>query len=120
MVGVLTDMALEIGFLGELHCMSTWHYSKEAEALKVKFIDAYGGVIAMRSWVDTLERVTKSWKAKAEDPAGARVLEGILLGVNFKADSTLLCKDFAPRIQTINILKSGTKMLFKWCLLTVA
>lgn len=67
----------------------------------------------MRSWVDTLERIIKLWKTKAkagEDASGAggRICEGIVQGVNYRADSTLLCKDFAPRVQTINILKTGT------------
>jgi hypothetical protein len=65
----------------------------------------------MRSWVDSLERVIKAWKTKAGDSTGTRIVDGIVQGVNYKADSTLLCKDFAPRVQTINVMKRGKEKL---------
>lgn len=73
--------------------------------------DAYAGVVVIRSWVDALEGVVKGWKAKEGNAAGSKICDAIVQGVNYRSDTTLLCKDFAPRIQTINILKLGESLL---------
>jgi hypothetical protein len=61
----------------------------------------------MRSWVDTIEGVVKGWKAKGDNSTGDRICEAIVQGVNYRSDTTLLCKDIAPRVQIIGILKTG-------------
>jgi len=62
----------------------------------------------MRSWVDTLKSVIKGWKDKGDNSTGDRICEAIVQGVNYRSDTTLLCKDIAPRIQTIGLLKDST------------
>lgn len=62
----------------------------------------------MRSWVDALEGVIKGWKVKGDNSPGDRICEAIVQGVNHRSDTTLLCKDIAPRVQTVGILKNGT------------
>lgn len=72
-----------------------------------RVVDGITGVVVMRSWTDALEGVIKSWKAKDSNPAGKRICEAIVLGVNHRSDTTLLAKDLAPRIQIIGMLKGG-------------
>lgn len=67
--------------------------------------------MVVRSWVDALEGVIKGWKAKEGNTAGPKICDAIVQGVNYRSDTTLLCKDFAPRIQTINVLKLGESLL---------
>jgi len=83
LVGAITNMALELGGM-----------------------DTYGGVIALRSWVDALDGVIRSWKAKGETSVGTRICEGIVQGVNIRADPTYISKEFAARVQIVNILKT--------------
>jgi len=61
----------------------------------------------MRSWVDALKGVIKGWKDKGNS-TGDRICEAIAQGVNYRSDTTLLCKDIAPRVQTIGLLKNST------------
>jgi len=75
-------------------------------AMEVGFFDSYTGVVVMRSWVDTLEGVIKGWKVKGDNSPGDRICEAIVQGVNHRSDTTLLCKDIAPRVQTVGILKN--------------
>lgn len=83
-VGAITNLALELGGM-----------------------DTYGGVVALRSWVDVLDAVIRNWKARGESSVGTRICEGIVQGVNTHADPTYISKEFAARVQIVNILKTG-------------
>ncbi|KAF8311869.1 hypothetical protein DL93DRAFT_2036969, partial [Clavulina sp. PMI_390] len=88
-VGAITNMALEVGFL-----------------------ESWNGVVAMRNWIDALQRVIKVWKAKKDDPAGTRICEAIVLGVNTRSDPTSLAKDLASKMQIVGMLKTVAQSVY--------
>ncbi|KAJ3731576.1 hypothetical protein DFJ43DRAFT_1155241 [Lentinula guzmanii] len=79
-VGGITNMVLE---------MSKW--------------EAFGGGMAMRTWVDALMNVYATIPQNSRKEMIAR---GIVRGINQKTDYSLMTKAFAARIQIISCLKS--------------
>jgi len=62
--------------------------------------DGLAGVLAARAWTNALEAVCN----KTRTDAWRR---GVLEGINQRADMSLLTSEFSPRLQVIQMLRSG-------------
>jgi len=70
--------------------------------------EAYTGIIAFRTWVDTLDNVLRTWRSKGESCSSTanRICDGVVQGVNVAADPSFITKDFSGRLQVINMCKT--------------
>lgn len=70
--------------------------------------ETYTAIIALRSWIDTLDNVVRTWRSKGETHASTanRICDGIVQGVNVVADPSFITKDFSGRFQVINMCKT--------------